>query len=67
MAVINTTREFFDEVDLICTALEAMRHWVDSESQDVGSAQYPLLRRLREVLDSADGLCGAAMREVNRG
>lgn len=67
MAVINTTREFFDEVDLICTALEAMRHWVESESQDVGSAQYPLLRRLREVLDGADCVCGVDMREVIRG
>lgn len=67
MAEINTTRHFFDEVETICTALEAMQVWVDNESEKVGQVQYPLIRHLRCVLDAGDSLCGPDAHEVPNG
>lgn len=67
MAEINSTREFFNEVDTICTALEALQHWVDNESEKVGQAQYPLIRHFRRVIDDSDKVCGPDLHEVRHG
>ena len=32
-----------------------------AESSDLGSVQRPIIRRLREVLDAADSVCGQDM------
>lgn len=56
MAIVNTTRDFFDECDSICSALEAMTSWTAEESERVQLVQLPILRRFRQVLDEADSV-----------
>lgn len=59
MATINSTRQFYNEVEIICTALESMLHWVGNESDRVEFVQVPIIRRFRDLLDQADSLVGA--------
>lgn len=61
MADIQDTREFHTEVVEVCAALEGMLPWLEQESSDLGSVQRPIIRRLREVLDAADSVCGQDM------
>lgn len=54
MAGFNTTREFHSEVNVVCTAFEALLPWIGDESEKVESVLFPLIRKLREDLDIAD-------------
>lgn len=56
MAVINSTRQFHNEVSDVVEALEAMHVWVCDESQKVAAVLWPLTARLRDLLDQADTL-----------
>lgn len=59
MAVIHSTRQFFDEIEIICTAFESMLPWVSNESDRVEYVQVPIIRRFRDLLDQADSIVGA--------
>lgn len=56
MADIDTTRQFWSEVEVCCTALESMFYWTENECDKVACAQLPIIRRLRGLLDAADSL-----------
>lgn len=58
MAVVHSIRQFHSEVAIVCSALEGMFHWLENESEKVGAVQYPIIARLRELLDEADSLVG---------
>lgn len=51
MAVVNSTAEFFNRVDMICSALEAMESWTGEHAPEVNLVQCPIIRTLRESLD----------------
>ena len=56
MADIDTTRQFWSEVEVCCTAFESMFFWTENECSKVACAQLPIIRRLRGLLDAADSL-----------
>jgi len=58
MADLHTTRQFFDECDVICTALESMASWTGQESERIEAAQAPIISRFRDLLDQADSIIG---------
>ena len=58
MAEINSTRQFYNEVEIICTAFESMLPWVGNESDRVEFVQVPIIRRFRNLLEQADSLVG---------
>lgn len=59
MAAINSTRQFHDEVHVVCSALEALFWWSEGKCEDVALAQLPIIRRLRALLDEADSVVSA--------
>lgn len=58
MAVINSIRDFHSEVSQICSSFENLLPLANSqESAEVfSSISYPIISRLRDLLDSSDSL-----------
>lgn len=56
MADIHSTRQFHNEVEVVCSAFESMFYWTEEESEKVAKSQLPIIRRLRELLDAADSV-----------
>lgn len=64
MAELNTTRQFFDEVNVVCSAFESMFWWSEEQSENVALVQLPIIRRLRGLLEEADSLVSPDEHEV---
>lgn len=58
MANVNTTRQFHNEVDVVCSAFESMFYWSENECEKVAMAQLPIIRRLRGLLNEAGEIVG---------
>lgn len=60
MVRVETYRDFFDEVALLCESLEALNDLADlADSQSrIVVAGRPAITRLRELLDAADAFAG---------
>lgn len=58
MATVNSTRQMWNELENVCTALEKMACWTGTQSNDVELVQLPILQRFRDVLEQGHDFCG---------
>jgi len=58
MVELNTTREFHNELCIVCTAFEALFRLAGPDYSEVEYAATPALLRFRELLDAGDKIAG---------
>lgn len=56
MVSIQSTRELHNQLDLVCTSLEAIFRLAGSDHEELEAAASPSMMRFRELLDLGDKL-----------
>lgn len=58
MSSVQNTRELHNQLDLVCTSLEAIFRLAGSDHEEMEAAASPAMMRFRELLDLGDCLVG---------
>lgn len=58
MITVRSVRDLHNQLNFVCSSLEAMFRLAAAEHEDIEAAAGPALQRFRELLDASDAIAG---------